>query len=112
MSQPALRIPTYFILAALQDGPLHGYGIVKRVTELSEGEVRLRAGTRYAALDRLVEQQLAAPAHDEVVSGRLRRYYRLTSAGGERLAMESARLRRAAEAVHAAPSAAVATEPA
>lgn len=33
--------PTYFTLAALLDGPLHGYGIVKRAAELSDGRLRI-----------------------------------------------------------------------
>ena len=50
--------PSYFILAALLDGPLHGYGIIKQAVELSDGRVRLTAGTLYGALDRLAEEGL------------------------------------------------------
>jgi PadR family transcriptional regulator PadR len=39
MSRP-MREPSYFILASLIDGPLHGYAILNRVGELSEGRVR------------------------------------------------------------------------
>lgn len=99
MTRQTLRRPTYFILAALLDGPLHGYGIIKRVEVLSDGELRLRAGTLYAALDRLVGQGLVVPEREEVVSGRLRRYYGLTPDGGELLAAEAADLRRAADLV-------------
>jgi DNA-binding PadR family transcriptional regulator len=53
-----MREPTYFILAALQDGPLHGYGIIKRTQVLSDGRLTLAAGTLYGALDRLVETGL------------------------------------------------------
>ena len=45
-----LRESTYFILAALLDGPRHGYAIVKEVEQLSGGRVRLSAGTLYGAL--------------------------------------------------------------
>jgi PadR family transcriptional regulator len=99
MSSGTLRRPTYFILAALLEGPLHGYGIIKRVEELADGELRLRAGTLYAALDRLVDQGLVIPDGEEVVSGRLRRYYRLTPEGGSTLAAEAAQLRQAADVV-------------
>jgi DNA-binding PadR family transcriptional regulator len=99
MSSGTLRRPTYFILAALLDGPLHGYGIIKRVEELADGELRLRAGTLYAALDRLADQGLVVADHEEVVSGRLRRYYRLTPEGGATLAAEASQLRRAANVV-------------
>ena len=100
MTADTLRRPTYFILAALQQTPLHGYGIIKRVEELTAGEFRLRAGTLYAALDRLVEQGLVTVEREEVVSGRLRRYYRLTPAGETTLLGEAARLRRAADVVN------------
>jgi DNA-binding PadR family transcriptional regulator len=99
LSPQTLHRPTYFILAALLEGPLHGYGIIKRVEELTDGELRLRAGTLYAALDRLADQGLVIADHEEVVSGRLRRYYRLTPEGGETLAAEAAQLRRAADVV-------------
>ncbi len=99
MTSGPLRRPTYFILAALLDGPLHGYGVIKRVEELSDGELRLRAGTLYAALDRLSDQGLVMPDHEEVVSGRLRRYYRLTPEGGATLEAEATQLRRAADVV-------------
>ena len=99
MRSATLRRPTYFILAALLEGPLHGYGIIKRVEELADGELRLRAGTLYAALDRLADQGLVIPEREEVVSGRLRRYYRLTPEGGTILAAEAAQLRQAAEVV-------------
>lgn len=78
-----LREPTFLVLAALVPVPLHGYGIMRSVEELSEGRVRLRAGTLYAALDRLVGEGSLVVDHEEVVDGRLRRYYRITDAGLE-----------------------------
>lgn len=98
----ALRRPTYFILAALLDGPLHGYGIIKRVEALTAGDLRLRAGTLYAALERLAEQGLVAAGGEEVVSGRLRRYYRLTPEGRAAVTAEARELRAAADTVLAA----------
>lgn len=99
MSSRTIGRPTYFILAALLDGPLHGYGIIKRVEELSDGELRIPAGTLYAALDRLVGEGRVVADREEVVSGRLRRYYRLTPAGSATLTAEAGQLRRAADAV-------------
>ena len=55
------------------------------------GRVRLRAGTLYAALDRLRAERLITVDHDEIVEGRLRRYYRLMSAGEAQLTEEAAR---------------------
>jgi DNA-binding PadR family transcriptional regulator len=94
-----MREPTYFVLAALLDGRLHGYGIIKRAAELSDGRVRITAGTLYGAIDRLIEQRLVAPDGEETVSGRLRRYYRITGEGERVVAEEAARLRAASEVV-------------
>jgi DNA-binding PadR family transcriptional regulator len=99
MSSKTLGRPTYFILAALLEGRLHGYGIIKRVEELSAGELRVRAGTLYAALDRLADEGRVVTDGEEVVSGRLRRYYRLTPEGGAALRAEAVQLRRAADVV-------------
>ena len=44
-----MREPTYFILAALQDEPLHGYAIITRAGELSRGRVKLATGLGPAA---------------------------------------------------------------
>jgi DNA-binding PadR family transcriptional regulator len=92
--------PTYFTLAALLEGPLHGYGIVKRASELSGGRLRIAAGTLYGVLDRLREQGLVADEGQEIVGGRARRSYRLTAAGEGALADEAERMRAAARVVH------------
>src|SRR4051812_10257981 len=94
-----MRPPTYFILAVLLDGPLHGYAIIKRADELSGGRVRLPAGTLYGALDRLEQQGLVEVGGDEVVDGRARRYYRLTAAGQAAVEAEAERLHHAAGVV-------------
>jgi DNA-binding PadR family transcriptional regulator len=86
------REQTFLILAAVAPVPLHGYGILKSVEELSGGRVRLRAGTLYAALDRLVGSGSLQVDHEEVVGGRLRRYYRITDDGVEVLRQEVERL--------------------
>jgi PadR family transcriptional regulator, regulatory protein PadR len=46
-----MRERTYFVLASLLDGPLHGYVIIQRAEHLSCGQVRLATGTLYTALD-------------------------------------------------------------
>jgi DNA-binding PadR family transcriptional regulator len=92
---------TLFILASLTRGELHGYGIARDVDELSKGRVRITAGTLYGALNRLSEEGLVAETRVQVVDGRRRRYYRLTSAGQAVLAEEAARLRSTAAAVGA-----------
>ncbi len=87
-----VREPTFLILAAVATDPLHGYGILRSVEQLSGGRVRLRAGTLYAALDRLVREGSLLVDHEEVVGGRLRRYYRITDAGLDVLRRDVAQL--------------------
>jgi DNA-binding PadR family transcriptional regulator len=89
---------TFLILTALAAGSQHGYGIISDVTGISEGRVRMRAGTLYTALDRLKADGLIGVDREEVVDNRLRRYYRLTPEGGRRLAAEAARLQANARA--------------
>ena len=86
------------ILTALANGSQHGYGIIADVREISGGQVRLRPGTLYTALDRLRADELIGVDREEVVDGRLRRYYRLTPTGTKRLATEAARLQAHATA--------------
>jgi DNA-binding PadR family transcriptional regulator len=95
----SMRAPSYFVLAALLDEPLHGYAVIKRVEELSGGRVRLAAGTLYATLDRLADSGLVAVVREETVNGRARRYYALTSEGGVAVREEAARLAEAARIV-------------
>lgn len=89
-----MQEPTFLILTALAAQPLHGYGVIQRVEALSAGEVKLRPGTLYGALDRLTEQGLVEADREEAVDGRLRRYYRLSDAGAAVLQAQIERLRR------------------
>ncbi|MGC4896991.1 PadR family transcriptional regulator [Micromonospora sp. DT31] len=98
-SRPALREPSYFVLAALLGGPLHGYAVIKRVTELSDDRVTLAAGSLYSVIDRLLGEGLIAADGEEIVNGRARRYYRLTEEGYRVLGEEADRLARAARVV-------------
>lgn len=93
-----LREPTFLILTALAAKPLHGYGIIKDVESISAGRVVLRAGTLYTALDRLSDDGWVEVDHEEVVDGRLRRYYRLSDTGADELAEETKRLNAIAAA--------------
>jgi PadR family transcriptional regulator PadR len=95
----ALTESTYFVLAALTREPMHGYGIAKLAGDLSEGRVKLTAGTLYGVLSRLVERGQIVEDRVEVVSGRARRYYRLTPSGRDLLTDETERLRATAKTV-------------
>lgn len=87
-----MQEPTFVILTALVERPRHGYGVIQAVADLSDGRIRLRAGTLYAALDRLADGGLVTLDREEAVDGRLRRYYRLTEHGAAALATEVSRL--------------------
>ena len=92
MAKRTMQEATFMILTALAAGSQHGYGIITDVQAISAGRVQLKAGTLYAALERLRADRLIEVDREEIVDSRLRRYYRLTPAGGEVLAAEAARL--------------------
>ena len=87
-----MREPTFWVLTVLAAGRRHGYALMREARELSGGRVDLKVATLYAALERLGKEGLVANDGDETVEGRVRRYFRLTDAGAERLAAEVARL--------------------
>jgi PadR family transcriptional regulator, regulatory protein PadR len=94
-----MREPTYFILAALQGEPRHGYAIIKQTEALSGGRVKPATGTLYSALDRLVGEGYVHMVNEEIVNGRARRYYALTPSGREVLQAEAVHLAQAARVV-------------
>ncbi|HEY3906695.1 MAG TPA: PadR family transcriptional regulator [Streptosporangiaceae bacterium] len=98
-SMGEMREPTYFVLAALLDGPLHGYAIIQRAAEISDNRVRLATGTLYTALDRLTAEGFVRLVSEEVINGRARRSYGLTDSGAAALTAEAARMEQAAAVV-------------
>lgn len=98
----------YLVLLSLAERPRHGYGIVQAVLELSDDAVRLAAGTLYGLLDRMVAAGMVEPDREEIVDGRLRRYYCLTEHGSAAVVAETARLqalaRRARRVLRADPA--------
>jgi DNA-binding PadR family transcriptional regulator len=101
MAEVSLGEPAFLILTALASEPKHGYAVIEDVRDISGGRIRLHTGTLYSVLDRLRESGLIEVDREEVVQSRLRRYYRITGAGRQRLAVEAARLRRNADAAAA-----------
>lgn len=97
MTEQPLREPTLLLLTALADAPRHGYALIKEVEAISRGRVRLRAGTLYGALERLLKQGLIRVEREEIVDSRMRRTYALTDAGSVLLAAEAERLRATAD---------------
>jgi DNA-binding PadR family transcriptional regulator len=93
------RMPSYIALATLLDGPLHGYAIVQRAAELSDGRVRPSTGTLYALLDRAIAEGLVVAGEPYVENGRERRDYALTPEGRHELEAETRRLEQATRTV-------------
>jgi DNA-binding PadR family transcriptional regulator len=86
----------YHVLLALAAQPLHGYGVILAVDDLTEGVIAMRTGTLYILLRRLLNQRLIEecderPDADE--DDERRRYYRLTDLGRAVVEAESLRLR-------------------
>lgn len=82
----------FHILLALADEDLHGYAIMRSVSELTGGKVRLGPGTLYGSIKTLLEGgliQKVEEREDSEIGPERRRYYRLTS-GGRRLARSEA----------------------
>ena len=80
------------LLSVLSRGPGHGYEVITRLRDRSDGAFELPEGTVYPALHRLEEAGLLASTWD-VVAGRRRRIYRLTTAGEAALAAEATQWR-------------------
>jgi transcriptional regulator len=70
-------------------GPLHGYGIARRIEQLSEDEVLLNQGTIYAALVRLQDRGWIAAEWGASDNNRRAKYYSITRAGRKQLAVET-----------------------
>jgi|TARA_B100000678_G_scaffold84511_2_gene70252 DNA-binding PadR family transcriptional regulator len=83
---------TFWILTALANGPQHGYGILRSVFEASGGAASLKTATLYATLDRLTASGAVEESGEQIVDGRARRYFRLTSQGVAQLESETAEL--------------------
>jgi PadR family transcriptional regulator PadR len=81
------------VLAALAEGPAHGYAVIGRLRERSEGEFDLAEGTLYPALYRLEKGGLLAASMTEM-AGRRRKVYALTAAGRAELVEQRAQWRR------------------
>src|SRR3954453_12430131 len=77
---------TPLVLAILAEGDSYGYAIIKRVAELSSGQLRWTDGMLYPVLHRLERQGHVAANWAESEHGRRRKYYRITDDGRAQLA--------------------------
>lgn len=93
----------FLILFVLTEGELHGYGMLRRVEEQSDGRVRLDPSNLYRALRRLMREGLVEESErravaDEDGEDERRRYYGLTDLGRAAVTAEAARLSRITDA--------------
>ena len=77
------------ILKAVSLGPLHGYGILLRIKQISKDRLEIQQGSLYPALYRLEHQGWIGSEWGESDNKRKAKYYRLTSAGKRRLKSEA-----------------------
>jgi transcriptional regulator len=87
------------ILKAVSLGPLHGYGVLLRIQQISQKRLLIQQGSLYPALYRLEHQALITSEWGESENKRKAKYYRLTAAGRRRLKEETAYWRRFSEAI-------------
>jgi transcriptional regulator len=77
------------ILKAISLGPLHGYGILLRIQQISKDRLEIQQGSLYPALYRLEHQGWITSEWGESENKRKAKYYRLTAAGKRRLQTET-----------------------
>jgi len=85
------------ILKAVSLGPLHGYGVLLRIQQISGDQLEIQQGSLYPALYRLEHQGLIASEWGESENNRKARFYRLTPAGRKKLKAETDNWNRMAQ---------------
>ena len=90
------------ILKAVSLGPLHGYGVLLRIEQISRGALLVEQGALYPALFRLVRQGLLKAHWGASENNRRAKFYELTAAGRKRLRQEEDGWNRLATAIAAA----------
>lgn len=87
------------VLRTLRVQPLHGYGIVQRLTQVTQGAFRFNAGSVFPALYRLEREGYLGASWGETENHRRAKYYALTRAGRKKLAEEQRNWTRASGAI-------------
>src|SRR5215467_6722599 len=108
MSNEAELLPgtlDLLILKAVSLGPLHGYGILLRIGQISGSALLIEQGALYPALFRLVRQGLLKTEWGKSENNRRAKFYELTSKGRKRLREETDGWNRLAKAIETALSA-------
>jgi len=105
MDEQAQSLPgtlDLLILRAVSLGPLHGYGILLRIGQISGNALLIEQSALYPGLFRLVRQGLLKARWGTSENNRRAKFYKLTSAGRKRLREETANWNRLATAIGAA----------
>src|SRR5947209_18549654 len=89
------------ILKAVSLGPFHGYGILRRIQQISKDRLEIQQGSLYPALYRLEHQGWITSEWGESENNRKAKYYRLTAAGKRRLQSEAEKWNRMADVIAA-----------
>jgi PadR family transcriptional regulator PadR len=87
------------ILKAVSLGPLHGYGVLLRIQQISQDHLEIQQGSLYPALYRLEHQGWISSEWGESENKRKAKYYHLTAAGKRRLQTETDKWNRMAEVI-------------
>ena len=87
------------ILKAVSLGPLHGYGVLLRIQQISGQTLVIQQGSLYPALYRLEHQGAIASDWGESDNNRKAKFYRLTATGKKQLTFETNRWRQMARAI-------------
>jgi transcriptional regulator len=87
------------ILKAVSLGPLHGYGVLLRIQQISGNQLEIQQGSLYPALYRLEHQGLIASEWGESENNRKAKFYKLTPTGRRQLQNETAKWNRMADVI-------------
>ena len=87
------------ILKAISLGPLHGYGVLLRIQQISHDKLQIQQGSLYPALYRLEHQGIITSEWGDSENNRRAKFYKLTAAGKRRLQQELAYWQRLSEAI-------------
>jgi len=87
------------ILKTLEKGPMHGYGIARRIKHLSDQILEVEEGSLYPALQRMLIKGWIAAEWRPSENNRRARYYRLTAAGRRQLRVELSEFDRVVHAI-------------
>ena len=87
------------VLKAVSLGPLHGYGVLLRIQQISKGTLEIQQGSLYPALYRLERDGWIASEWGESENKRKAKYYRLTATGKRQLEAEAEKWNRMADVI-------------